>query len=497
MTAHPLPVSAPASQGVAARGVHAFLDALEAAPGIEPHSLMILRHGSVIASGWWAPYTADRPHLLYSLSKSFTGTAVGFAVAEGLLDLDAPVVSYFPEFDAEITDPGSRAMLVRHIASMASGHLAETLDRARAIDAAELVRGFLLLPPDRAPGTVFAYNQPTTYTLGAIIQRATGQSLTEYLRPRLLDPLGIGETAWLRDPVGRELGFSGLHAATDAVARLGQLYLDKGVWEGEQLLPASWVAQATRPHIANGDGSAEAAQSDWAQGYGFQFWMARHGYRGDGAVGQFCVVLPEHDVVIAMTANTDLLQAVLDLVWEHLLPAFGPAPATGDGAKESVDKSAAESAEDAALRERLSRLTLPPVTAAAAPPTGPEAWSGAEFTPRGGVCAAQRDLTAVELAADGDGWILSLAEGKAEGEPPFAVRFAGTGWAVTERPDAPVPTAISAGWTDADTFVADLGFLEIPHHLVITCSLAARDFTAAWHTKPLHPGVLSSYGAPR
>lgn len=121
MTARPLPADTPAAQGVDATGIEAFLDAVEAAPGIEPHSLMILRHGKLIAAGWWAPYTAGRKQLLYSLSKSFTATAAGLAVAEGLLDLDAPVVSYFPEFEAGITDPRSRAMLVRHIASMASG----------------------------------------------------------------------------------------------------------------------------------------------------------------------------------------------------------------------------------------------------------------------------------------------------------------------------------------------------------------------------------------
>jgi CubicO group peptidase (beta-lactamase class C family) len=497
MTARPLPVSTPAAQGVDARGVQAFLDALEADPGIEPHSLMILRHGKAVAAGWWAPYSAERPHLLYSLSKSFTGTAAGFAIAEGLLDLDAPVVSYFPEFDAEITHPRSRAMLVRHIASMASGHVAETWSGAVDMDEEDPVRGFLLLPPDREPGTVFAYNQPTTYSLAAIIQRASGQTLTEYLRPRLLDPLGIGETGWLRYPADRELGYSGLHAATDAIARLGQLYLDKGVWEGKQILPASWVAEATRPHIANGDGSPGAREtSDWAQGYGFQFWMSRHGYRGDGAFGQFCVVLPEQDAVIAMTADTHRMQAVLDFAWEHLLPAFGPNPAAGtagwaEGAQEE------EGPEDAALRERLARLALPPTAAQAAPENGAEAWSGTRFTPRGGACDAQPTLTAVELTADGDGWTATMVEGATEGEPRLALRFTGTGWAVTDGPDASVPTAISAGWTDADTFVADLAFLETPHHLVLTCSLAGGDFTAAWRTKPAVCGVLADYSAPR
>src|SRR5690606_12331728 len=134
----------------------------------------------------------DRPHLLYSLSKNFTVTAAALAEAEGLLDFDAPAVSYFPEFRADITDPRSRSIRVRHLASMASGHHQEMLDRAVAADPGEPVRGFLLQPPECEPGTVFAYNQPNTYTLGAIVQRVTGQSLSGYLRPRLLDPLGIG-----------------------------------------------------------------------------------------------------------------------------------------------------------------------------------------------------------------------------------------------------------------------------------------------------------------
>jgi CubicO group peptidase (beta-lactamase class C family) len=125
MTEHELPVSNPSAQGVDPAGIAAFLDAVEAEPTIEPHSLMILRHGSVVAQGWWSPFSRNRVHLLYSLSKSFTSTAAGFAVAEGLVDLDRSVLSYFPELDSDVVDPRSRALLVRHVASMASGHTAE------------------------------------------------------------------------------------------------------------------------------------------------------------------------------------------------------------------------------------------------------------------------------------------------------------------------------------------------------------------------------------
>src|ERR1700744_2036158 len=144
-----LPRSTPAEQGADPAAITAFLDAVEARPDIEMHSLMVVRHGHVIAAGWWAPYSAARRHLLYSLSKSFTSAAAGFARAEGLLDLDDPVVKHFPEFEAGLTAPGGRPIKGRHIAAMASGHDRDPLGEARQRDPDELVRGFLLIPPDQ------------------------------------------------------------------------------------------------------------------------------------------------------------------------------------------------------------------------------------------------------------------------------------------------------------------------------------------------------------
>ena len=463
MTTRALLTSTPAAQGVDSSGVHAFLDALESDPDIEPHSLMILRHDHLVAAGWWAPCAPDRPQLLYSLSKSFTSTAAGFAVAEGLMSLDDPVISYFPEYDAEVTDPRTRAMLVRHVASMASGHEDETLDRARAIDPDDLVHGFLLLPPDRDPGTVFAYNQPATFTLAAIVQRVTGRTLTDYLRPRLFDPIGIGEVAWLRDRAGRELGFSGLHATTDAIARLGQLYLRGGTWDGRQVLPRSWVAEASRVHTPNADGPMAGA--DWRQGYGLQFWKSRHGYRGDGAYGQYCLVLPEQDAVIALTSATVEMQRVLDLVWTHLLPACGPDPLTG------------RERADAALAERLAALALPPAPGKHAP----EPWTAVSFG---------SDWVSAEVDTAPDGYRLTLVE---DGHQ-IDLRLVPGEWTVTEEP---VPTAVSGGWSDADTLEAEVLFLETPHRLAVTCSLPDRTCTARWRTVPLHPRPLRRTGAPR
>ncbi|MEU6338491.1 serine hydrolase [Streptomyces cellulosae] len=477
MTQRALPTAAPATQGVDASGVRAFLDAIEADPDIEPHGLTIVRHGTVVASGSWAPYTAGRPHLLYSLSKSFASTAAGLAEAEGLIDFDATVLSYFPELDADITDPRSRAMLVRHVASMASGHDHETVDEAFGADPAEPVRGFLLQPPQLDPGTLFTYNQPCTYTLAAIVQRVTGQTLTEYLRPRLFDPLGIGETLWSRDRAGREIGFAGLHITLDAIAKFGLLYLNDGVWQGERLLPEGWVERATRAHIDTAGAMGADDRSDWDQGYGYQFWRSRHGFRGDGAYGQFCLVLPEHDAVIAATSATVEMQRYLELVWQHLLPAFGDAPLTG------------RDAEDAALSERLERLALPATDGAPAPASGD--WAGASFTPEGGLCAEQPKLSAAELTADDDGgWTLTLDEGGHR----LAARWTGTDWTVTE---GAVPVAVTGGWEGPDTLTVDIAVLETPHRLRVTCSLTDRVFRAHWLTTPLIPWPLRALRAPR
>ena len=293
-----LPISSPAAQGVLAEGVEEFLDALEEAPEVEPHSLMVLRHGFMVAAGWWWPYSAHRPHLLYSLSKIFTATAAGLAVADGRLRLDDPVIDYFPELRPKLTGSRAEPMLVRHLASMCTGHTEDTAAQVFTASLEDPVLNFLLLPPEQEPGSVFCYNQPATYTLAAIVQRVTGETLAHYLQKRLFDKLGTGKLRWLQDPTGRDIGYSGLYATTDTVARLGQLYLQGGEWEGQQLLPRSWVSEATRAQVRTGLDGPDGA---W---YGYQFRMSQHGYRGDGAYGQYCLVLPDEDAVVVMTAQT-------------------------------------------------------------------------------------------------------------------------------------------------------------------------------------------------
>ncbi|HEY0240921.1 MAG TPA: serine hydrolase domain-containing protein [Friedmanniella sp.] len=485
MSTADLPRSAAEAQGVDPAGISAFLDTLEAAPDIEMHSLMIIRHGQLVAEGWWSPYHEEQPHLLYSLSKSFTSTAVGLAVGEGLVDLDATVLSYFPELDAEITDPRSRSMRVRHIAAMASGHLTDTIDRALANDPVDLVRGFLLIPPDREPGTFFAYNQLCTYTLAAIVQRLTGQTLVEYLRPRLLDPLGIGPVGWQQHPAGRDLGFTGLHATTDAIARLGLLYLQRGVWNGTRLLSDAWVAEATRTQVANPD----EPNPDWRQGYGFQFWMGRHGFRGDGAYGQFCIVLPEQDAVIATTASTENMQGILDAVWAHLLPAM---------AADALEPSPAAAA---ALTDRLATLALAPLGGEPEPSTDPDAWADLVLRP-GATGDVQPSLTEVRLLREEDRpgatrWRLVLVEGDTEISAPVGTGEWQTNLPETAYGDTGVPIGVSGGWVDEDTFRADVIFLETPHRLEMTASRSRSTVDLHWVTVALRSGHLADLRMPR
>lgn len=452
-TTKTFPRTTPSALDIDARGVLAFVDALESTPGVEPHSLMLLRHGQVAAEGWWQPYAADRVHLLYSLSKSFTAAAVGIAVREGLVDLDATALSYFPELDADVTDERSRRIRVRHLLAMASGHREEALDRARAADPTNLVRGFLLTPPDEEPGTVFAYNQPCTFTLGAIVRRVSGASLVDYLRPRLLDPLGIDDLAWRRDETGAELGFSGCYAPTSAIAALGQLYLQRGVWNGERILDEAWVAAATSTQVAN----PGEENPDWSQGYGFQFWMARHGFRGDGAYGQFCVVLPEQDVVLAITGQSLDMQAVLDAAWQHLLPAV-------DG---TTDTDA-----DTALEARLASLGLPPVQGGRLP----EHLADVALRSRpGGI------LDAVTFARGADGIRLTITDdGRSE-----AVLLGAGRWAVEGA------LAASAATEPEGSVLVALRFLETPHLLHLRVDLDAGTVGAKWKTEPLHDGPMT------
>lgn len=335
--AAPLPRSTPEAQGVSSAGILAFIEAADKTVDTM-NSVMIVRHGKVVAEGWWKPYEAEAPHWLFSLSKSFTSTAVGIAIAEGKLTLDDPVLKFFPDEAPAAPSENLKQMRVRDLLIMSTGQLNADVEKIGPIEGPDTVKAFLEARVAVKPGTHFLYNSPASFMLSAIVQKSTGQKMVDYLRPRLFDPLGITKPTWQESAAGISLGASGLELKTEDIARFGLLVLQKGSWEGKQLVSAEWIADATARQTSTGS----APMSDWDQGYGFQFWRSRHGIRGDGAFGQFCFVLPELDTTIAITSGSGNMQAVMNLVWEHLLPAMKPAalPANDSDRKSLIERLA-------------------------------------------------------------------------------------------------------------------------------------------------------------
>ncbi|MDR2911790.1 MAG: beta-lactamase family protein [Alistipes sp.] len=302
-------------------GLADFEAAFRAAEGLEIHSVMVLHHGRVVAEKWYAPGAPDVPHVMHSVSKSFTATAVGFAVAEGLVKLDDKVASFFPDKVPAAPSPHLSTMTVRNLLTMSTGQL-EQPSRAGQ----DWIADFLAAPIDDTPGANFRYNSMATFMLSAIVQKVTGQKIVDYLQPRLFGPLAFTGYHWEESPDGINVGGWGLYIKTEDMAKFGQLFLQNGVWNGEQLLPAGWVEEASTAKIASGPAGNETLvnpDSDWTQGYGYQMWRSRHGaYRADGANGQYIIVIPDSDAVVAITANVRNMQSEIDLVWDHLLPAL-------------------------------------------------------------------------------------------------------------------------------------------------------------------------------
>jgi CubicO group peptidase (beta-lactamase class C family) len=236
-------------------------------------------------------------------------------------------------------------MKVRDLLTMSCGHDTEP----KAVGGAPSVKQFLAHPVPHQPGTHFQYNTMGSYTISAIVTKVTGQTVLDYLGPRLFEPLGIEHPDWQSSPEGYSLGGYGLRLCTEDIAKFGQLYLQKGKWNGKQLIPGKWVEQASSKQVPNDQEGHSKIGIDWTQGYGFQFWRCTHNaFRGDGAAGQLCVVIPEKDVVVAITANTGSFQDEMNAIWDKLYPAFQAGPLPEDAGAQ--DK----------LKEAISRLEAHP-----------------------------------------------------------------------------------------------------------------------------------------
>lgn len=323
-----LPRSTPEAEKVSAKGISDYLEAIKKS-GQDLHSLMILRHGKIVAEHWLGDHTANKPHIMNSVSKTYTATAIGFAVSEGRLKMTDKVISFFPDKLPANVSQNLKELEIRHLLTMSVGHDPNAV-REKTRNNDDWVKIFLAEPITEKPGTQFNYNSVATYMLSAIIQEVTGEKLIDWLYPRLFRPLGIVGATWDECPQGINVGGWGLYVKTEDMAKLGQLFLQKGIWNGVQLLPGSWIAEATTSHIASLPAGAKKEElkikpkdSDWLQGYGYQMWRSRHNsYRADGANGQFILVLPEKDAVIVTTAHIGDMQEELNLIWKYLLPAI-------------------------------------------------------------------------------------------------------------------------------------------------------------------------------
>jgi len=458
-----MPRSTPSAQGVDGRGLLALLDAAEV-PGHGYHSLMVARHGRVIAEGWWTPYARQRVHLAYSLSKSFTATVLGHLVGRGLIDLDAPVLSYINGLGP--VSPVWRSVTVRHCITMTVGHTAEAWDeRFLAVqltggldDPDPVLQMILTREPDGQPGQVWAYNQVATYLVAQAIAGATGEPLSAHVRRVLLDPFGGDPARAQRTPQGRDVGASGLHVTTPSILALAQTWLDKGRWQGAEIVPSDYADLATRPTPAS---LAADEVGDWAFGYGCSFWGGSHGYRGDGAYGQFAIVLPEQDVAVAITSEVEVMQDVLDLLWAHLLPAIDAVP----------DPEA-----DQHLADRLAALRHPALSG--------EGTRGPVSVRRDPASRFPAEFSSAALDSTRAGQhVLRIVHPSGE-----LVSLVGDGvWLESTWPTPFGPElalASSGGW-NGGVFTAQLRLVETPHTILVSLDAAAGTVRLNWRMVPL------------
>lgn len=466
-----LPHSTPEAQGVSSTAILDFINASEKSKN-ELHSFVLLRHGKIVAEGWWNPYKADLKHTMYSCSKSFTATAIGFLVTEGKVDVNDKVIDIFKEdLPANVSD-NLKELTVKDVLMMSDG---QDPDPTRTIPAMDnWVKGFLATPVINKPGTKFLYNSMGTYMLSAIVTKKTGQTVIDYLRPRLFDPLGIKDIDWETSPQGVNTGGWGLRIQTEGMAKFGQLFLQKGKWNGKQILPASWVEEATTMKIMQDPDAPQSKKdsSDWLQGYCYQMWRCRNNaVRGDGAFGQYIIMMPDQDAVIAITSETPDMQDEINLVWKYILPAMhdGTLPADKD--------------DDAMLQKRLAGLALPvPAKSTITPAVS---LSGKTYTMQANdkkiqslTFSGQGDVVKLNVKTDKGDYNFGFGNGRWEAGSttlmgPYLVAAAKNVY--NGLPALKVDGAYT--WKDDHTLELTLRYIESPHTEKLVCSFNGNNIT--------------------
>lgn len=260
---------------------------------------------------------------MYSASKTFTAAAIMMLVEEGRLRLEDKVISFFEKNELpEVISDNLNKLTIYHLLTMSTGHKEGTIDVFYYEPCENWIKTFFETPLEYEPGTHFAYNNGATYILSVIVQRKTGMMLKDYLMPRLFDVLGIFNPQWDVCPWGYNKGYIGLHLTTEQLSRMGQLLLDKGVYDGKRVLSEASVELMVKKHI---DNEGYWDDSETGNGYGFQLWMNSipGTYRLDGLYGQFCVVIPEKNAVITTTCHQEYEQNdILRIMWDTIYKAL-------------------------------------------------------------------------------------------------------------------------------------------------------------------------------
>lgn len=457
------PKSTPEKEGVQAGAISDFVNAAGHSKS-ELHSFIFLRHGKLIASGWWNPYSPTLKHTLYSTSKSFTAAAVGFAIAEKKLKLTDKVVSFFPDDLPNPVPPYLAELTVKDVLMMSDGQ--DPDPTPKVVTDTNWARKFFATTIVNEPGTKFLYNSTGTYMLSAIVTKVTGQKVIDYLLPRLFEPLRIYGADWETSPQGNNTGGWGLRLKTEDMAKFGQLYLQGGRWNGKQVIPKDWVKEATTIKILQPLTASQTNRdsSDWLQGYCYQMWRCRHNaVRADGAFGQYIIMLPDQDAVIAITAETPDMQEEINLVWQYLLPSM-----QNWAYKDDPDG-------DAKLQQQLAALALPPLKGAS---------TGADVSINGKHYTLQtntKKLQGISFAFQDGIWTATFKDDKGE----YAIPFGDSKWARTETKMSgpnlltgavnhdvglpPFQTAGSYHWIDENTLELMLRYIESPHTETLTC----------------------------
>lgn len=301
--------------------------------GQDLHSIMVVKDGNVVLEKWMSKGQENEPHILNSVSKTFTSMAVGLAVAEGKLSLEDKLVDLFPEHCPENPSEYLQEINVKHLLTMNCGHSTDPTRKVWGDNKENWIKVFMEHPVTHKPGTIYCYNSLGTYVLSAMVQKVTGQKVVDYLFPRLFRPLGINNVSWAESPQGVNTGGWGLYLKTEDLAKMGLMVLQKGQFDGKQIVPAEWIEAASAaqvPCVPAGMNSDQAhlmkkaaKTSDWLQGYGYQMWRCRYNsFRADGANGQYIIMIPDKNAVVITTADIQDMQAEINLIWKHIYPAL-------------------------------------------------------------------------------------------------------------------------------------------------------------------------------